>query len=322
MAKFFDGITKMLDDFIKEIEEDVAKHPEKYIEIKEEKMHYLDPETEALLKELLEDENFPNALCDKFIELQKTENGVCVHHNEDERLRIKLKPLIDGGYITLHWGSGVPHHGRIEQKGRSYFAMKEQEETRGFTAWEKLLYKLLKVATPKGSGIVSVNFIQLSQDEITTFRKLEDKDLVANVRWLDPCSGYVGFDLPYDAVHYFEERNAVISDYIGGVPIVNTMNIYGNVTNSNIQQAAINSSQAIEIFPDVKSIVTEIRKAIDDYKLSTEDKAEVLEMAEEAERASQEKKSSKLKRVLFGIGGILKDFAVGVAASFLAGQIM
>ncbi len=170
-------------------------------------MGCLDPEAEDLLKEILEnDKDFPKILRDKFGVYQKTVNGYLVQEEEDTRLRAKIKVLIDGGYISkLQWGDNVPYSGRVEQKGRSYFIMKEQEETIDFNSLERLLYKLLKVANRSGD-IVSVNYIALDADDRITFKKLEDMGLVTNVRHIGTEA--VGFDFPYGALHYFENRNS------------------------------------------------------------------------------------------------------------------
>lgn len=82
-------------------------------------LHILDKETEELLKEILEnDKNFPAILRDKLQELD---------WEESVKLRAKIKLLIEEGYISkLTWGDNLPLVGRIEQKGRAYFELKEK----------------------------------------------------------------------------------------------------------------------------------------------------------------------------------------------------
>lgn len=85
-------------------------------------MTYLDNETEELLHKILEnDKNFPAILRTM---LETADFG------ESEKLRSKIKLLIEEGYISkLSWGDNLPLFGRIEQKGRSYFSMKEKFPT-------------------------------------------------------------------------------------------------------------------------------------------------------------------------------------------------
>ena len=80
-------------------------------------MELLDAETEELLKEILNNEkDFPTIL------RKKLEN---CNWEESQKLRSQIKLLREAGYISnLTWGDNLPLWGRIEQKGRSYFAMK------------------------------------------------------------------------------------------------------------------------------------------------------------------------------------------------------
>lgn len=93
MGNFTDEIEKSLKGIIKDIKTDIEKiKPEKYIDIMEEDMKYLDPETEELLKEILDnDKDFPKVLRDKFEIFQKSVNGYFIHQDEDVKLEIKNK---------------------------------------------------------------------------------------------------------------------------------------------------------------------------------------------------------------------------------------
>lgn len=84
-------------------------------------MDWLDPETEKLLKEILDnDKDFPAIL------RLKLEN---CNWEESQKLRSQIKLLREYGYISkLTWGDNVPLLGRIEQKGRTYFIMKEKQQ--------------------------------------------------------------------------------------------------------------------------------------------------------------------------------------------------
>lgn len=112
--------------------------------------------------------------------------------------------------------------------------------------------------------------------------------------------------------------------YASGANVtINNTNLEGAaITNSNIQQGTTGSSQTSEsIYNGVESIVVAIRKDIDTYGLDKGKKTELLKLTEQAEAMEKQKKSGKLKKVLLAIGGTLKDFAVGAAASLLANKI-
>lgn len=166
-------------------------------------MNILDPETEELLKEILDNaSNYPNILIAKFKNIS---------HEEDTRLRAKIKLLVDDGYISkLQWADNLPYKGRIEQKGYCYFKLKEQEETRDFNAWEKLLYKLYSKAILRND--FSLITIRPTNDERITLQKLQDLNLIHNVRhigMIDICC-----DLTYDGIHYFEKRKELIENKV------------------------------------------------------------------------------------------------------------
>lgn len=160
-------------------------------------MDRLDSETEELLKEILEnDDNFPEYLINKF-------NGLSVEENF--KLRAKIKVLSNGHYISLIWADNLPYLGSIEQKGQSYFASKEQEETKGFNAWEKLLYKLLKNVQAGREYLLFT--IKPTDDERITMQKLQELGYINNLK------GYgidnLSYTLTYDGLHYFENRNSL-----------------------------------------------------------------------------------------------------------------
>ncbi|MDE5629998.1 MAG: toll/interleukin-1 receptor domain-containing protein [Bacilli bacterium] len=84
-------------------------------------MDLLDPETEELLKEILDNEkDYPSILRHKLEQ--------CNNWADDQKLRSQIKLLRENGYISrLSWDEGVPLLGRIEQKGRNYFIMKQSK---------------------------------------------------------------------------------------------------------------------------------------------------------------------------------------------------
>lgn len=121
----------------------------------------------------------------------------------------------ENGYISkLTWGDNLPLSGRIEQKGRSYFTFKEQEETKDFTAWEKLLYKLHKNFQMSG-GIATINIIKLTNDERITISKLQNLGFIDNICTIGFDS--IGCDLTYDGLHYFENRNTVATQQCNNI---------------------------------------------------------------------------------------------------------
>ncbi|MBD5131216.1 MAG: TIR domain-containing protein [Clostridiales bacterium] len=93
-------------------------------------MDLLDPETEELLKEILNnDKDFPAVL------RLKLENCSWA---ESQKVRSQIKLLREDGYISkLSWGDNVPLSGRIEQKGRAYFMMKENQQEMDRTVIQK-----------------------------------------------------------------------------------------------------------------------------------------------------------------------------------------
>lgn len=169
-------------------------------------MDLLDPETEELLKEILNnDKDFPAIL------RLKLEN---CSWEESQKIRSQIKLLRENGYISkLTWGDNLPLLGRIEQKGRSYFTLKEQEETKDFNAWEKLLYKLHKNVHTAG-GIPAINIIKLTNDERITISKLQNLGYITNLRAIGFDS--MGCDLTYDGLHYFENRNSMATQQYNG----------------------------------------------------------------------------------------------------------
>lgn len=111
--------------------------------------------------------------------------------------------------------------------------------------------------------------------------------------------------------------------YADRVTINNANLENANIINSNIQQGTAGSTQVNEsTFNNIESIVAEIRKAIGTYGLDKAKQAVLLKLAEKAETADMQKKLCKVKKALLAIGGILKDFAVGVAASVIANKIV
>ena len=84
-------------------------------------MELLDPETEELLKEILNnDKDFPAILRTKLKNCSWEESKI---------LRSQIKLLRENGFISkLTWGDNLPLSGRIEQKGRAYFTMKEKQQ--------------------------------------------------------------------------------------------------------------------------------------------------------------------------------------------------
>lgn len=97
-------------------------------------MDLLDPETEELLNEILNnDKDYPAIL------RLKLEN---CSWEESQKVRSQIKLLRENGYISkLTWGDNVPLLGRIEQKGRCYFIMKEkQQETKNIVTQKERVF--------------------------------------------------------------------------------------------------------------------------------------------------------------------------------------
>ena len=81
-------------------------------------MNFLNKETEALLKECIDNSgSFPDVLAKKFEGLSTT---------EDSRLRARIEVLVNNGYFSkLQWADNVPWFGSITEKGFDYFHEKE-----------------------------------------------------------------------------------------------------------------------------------------------------------------------------------------------------
>lgn len=81
-------------------------------------MEFLDKEVELILKDCIDQaSDFPAVLAKKFEGLSFA---------EEEQLRSHISVLINRGFLSkLQWADNVPYHGRIEQKGFSYFKNKE-----------------------------------------------------------------------------------------------------------------------------------------------------------------------------------------------------
>ncbi len=305
MNNFTKDIEKLLKNCIEELEQDINNFPEKYIEIAENNhMKCLDLETEELLKEILENESdYPRILRDKLENLS---------YQEDKRIRAKIKELRINGYISdLSWGDGLPVFGRIEQKGRSYFVMKEMDEIKDFSSWEKVLYKIIKayknVVDFKMTKEISLEIEYLLQRNLIT--ALEVTTLS------DTCKQYIEIKPTMKGMDYFANR-----DKNEATSFTNIINNYGSV--ENLQQGSQNSMQmTTNSFNDIESIFAEIRKEINNFNLNKNGQTDLLEMIDEAEDANKRNKKGKLKTILIGLGGILKDFTVGVAASVIASKL-
>lgn len=102
----------------------------------------------------------------------------------------------------------------------------------------------------------------------------------------------------------------------------NIINFHSGASGVNIQQGTTNSAQTISsVVNDVELLITEIKKEINSYGINKEQREELLEMVQDIEKAVKEKKPSKLKALLFGVGNVLKDITIGVTAGIIANKL-
>lgn len=321
MKNIFDDISVWLANVAKQVEKEAIEEIEKAKQKQnkndsEDNMKLLDNDCEALLKEILDDSNFPMKLCRNFELLNEPVDGNIIRYKEDEILRAKVKVLIDEGFITVSWAGDKPYCGRIEQKGRSYFEMKEKEDTKNYSSWEKLLYKLLK----NDNELHQIFHIELTNDEKTTIRELERRGLIDKLIFAG-MSG-AGFRFTYSGLHWLEDRNNAENILKQAKIIQNNQNIYGNVSNSNIQQGTANSSQSMEInYDQVSEVLKEIKTNIEKLQLSMDNQVELLEMIESTEENCKKKKKGVVKTLLSGICTFINNFASGVASGLLVAKI-
>lgn len=324
---------KSFDKQVKDLMRNIQKHVNKEIEKEKMKLQtqnqafLLDSECEELLLEILENDiNFPTVLRNKFFNADGTE----ISYNEDQKLRAKIHELVINGLITLRWGDNVPIFGRIEQKGRSYFEMKEKykqlyygENDMQFKILDNESEKILLSLLNNENYINCPGFIiqnEYPASVIENLIKLGYLDSKQGVIYeLD--GGYVCCARLTQSAKSYEEMKGKYSNMNKG----SVKNYYApvndfsgaNIENSLLQVGNVNSTQDIEITTEkINEAIQEINKNIETYGLSDANKQELKDLLEDLDEKNK-KKPNLVMRALKGIWGFAKDVGCGLLTAYL-----
>ena len=324
---------KSFDKQVKDLMRNIQKHVNKEIEKEKMKLQtqnqafLLDNECEELLLEILEsDTNFPTVLRNKFFNTDGTE----IPYNEDQKLRAKIHELVINGLITLRWGDNVPIFGRIEQKGRSYFEMKEKykqlyygENDMQFKILdnesEKVLLSLLSnenyincpgfIIQNEYPASVIENLINLGYLDSKQGVSYElDGGYVCCARLTQSAKSYEEMKSKYSNMNKSSVNNyyAPVNDFSGA-----------NIEHSVLQVGNVNSTQQIEITSEmIDEAIQEINKNIETYGLSDSNKQELKDLLEDLDEKNK-KKPNLVMRALKGIWGFAKDVGCGLLTAYL-----
>ena len=325
MKSFGNQLKNILKNFEKSVKKDIQKETMK-IRAQNQKI-LLDDECELLLSEILQDDiNFPAVLGNKFFNSDGTE----ISYNEEQKLRAKIHELINNGLITLQWGDGIPIIGRIEQKGRTYFEMKEKykqlyygENDMQFKILDSESESVLLQLLSNEEYVNSPAFI--IQDEYPS-RVIEN---LINLGYLDSKQG-VSYELDGGYVccakltqsaksykemkeKYSNINNRPVNNYYA--PVNNFSN--ANINNSVLQVGNVNSKQEIKITSEmINEAIEEINKNIETYGLSDSNKQKLKDLLEDLDKKNK-KKPNLAMRALKGIWEFSKDVGCGLLTAYL-----
>lgn len=288
-------------------------------------MGFLDQETESILKKCIENEStYPQILRDMFKQ--------CKNALEDAHLRGRISTLTDGGYLSkITWGDNLPIFGRIEPKGLDYFKRKEvyvraklrnNPEFSLSAESEECLKKI--IAIQSDAPFITVDS---SVGSIPTVQDLANQGFIQLKNQISPNLLSCGFSvlailLP-KGKNYFKDK----ADYIEEIL---TFPLDGNLTeinikngdNSPIQLGTVNSSQNVEYnFDLAQEALSELQFKIDELGLKLDQKQEMLENIEEAQKLVKEKKKGPLKTILKGIWDVLKDVGCSILSSLIISKM-
>ena len=289
-------------------------------------MEFLSKELEELLKLCIDNQSgYPNILCEEF---RKCNNNV-----DDERLRSKIKALIDAGYLSnISWADNYPYMGRIEQKGFDYFKQCEiyirakLRQDPYFSVLDEECESELKAIAIRidesGETFIPIIGVHARGRVIEHlyncgYISLGERGVSYN------SSGFVAFvALTQKGLHYFEDKEARIEEIklLGDSAfIVNNIKnqFIGNTVTESAIQVGDNNEQTVN-FEDYGQKIAELKDEINNLKLSNEQEKSISSLITQAEDACRKKQAKTLKNVLKGIW----DFAIatgsGLLASFLA----
>lgn len=288
-------------------------------------LNFLDQETEFILKQCLDNEStYPQILRDMLKQ--------CNDPLEDKHLRGRISTLIKGEYLSkITWGDNLPIYGRVEPKGLDYFKRKEiyvRAMLRKNPAFslsvesEECLKRLIEIQSDEPyiminqeigtastvQDLVNQGFIQLGTQGISYFMTGE---FIALVMVLPKGRSY------------FQDKENYIEEILTFPQYSNSTQInISSGDNSQIQVGIANSAQSVEYdFDLAQNALNEILSKIDELELKLDQKQDLLENIEEAQKLVKEKKKGPLKLILKGIWEVIKDVVCSVAGSLIISQL-
>lgn len=327
-------ITSNFKDFERKLKKEIEKiaKKEEYIVRTQNQAFMLDDECEMLLLKILNSKNpFPQDLQKMFFD----DSGNEIPFDKEEILRAQIHELVVNGLITLNWGDGLPIFGRIEQKGRTYFEMKNkylQQLNNGVNMQFKILDKesenYLKELLNNPEFLINpIHFENKENNEGATIIE----NLIAN-GYLDSSgisynldnSGYVCVGRLTQRAKTYEEMKEKFEKMSNNKTYYN----YGvhndlsgsNFENSNVMVGNTGSTQNITISNElVDDIVNTITSKIEEYGLSDENKQELKDLVDDV-KEKQQKKPNLVKRGLKAIWDFAKDVGCGVLAAYISNK--
>lgn len=287
-------------------------------------MEFLDQETEAILKQCVDNEStYPQILRDMFKQ--------CNSLFEDRHLRARISTLIKGGYLSkITWGDNLPIFGRIEPKGLEYFkrkhiyvrAMLRKHPTFSLSSEsEECLKKIIAIQSNApyitvNRHVGSASAVQdLANQGFIQLKKEISPDLLSG------AFSVLAILLP-KGKNYFQDKAEYIEEILAFPSDVNLMEINFNGDNSPVQINTVNSSQNVEYnFDLAQEALSELQSKIDELGLKLDQKQEILENIEEAQKLAKEKKKGPLKTILKGIWDVLKDVGCSILSSLIISKM-
>lgn len=287
-------------------------------------MEFLDQETEAILKQCVDNEStYPQILRDMFKQ--------CNSSLEDKHLRARISTLIKGEYLSkITWGDDLPISGRIEPKGLEYFkrkhiyvrAMLRKHPTFSLSSEsEECLKKIIAIQSNApyitvNRNVGSASAVQdLANQGFIQLKKEISPDLLSG------AFSVLAILLP-KGKNYFQDKAEYIEEILAFPSDVNLMEINFNGDNSPVQINTVNSSQNVEYnFDLAQEALSELQSKIDELGLKLDQKQEILENIEEAQKLAKEKKKGPLKTILKGIWDVLKDVGCSILSSLIISEM-
>lgn len=288
-------------------------------------MEFLDQETEAILKQCVDNEStYPQILRDMFKQ--------CNSSLEDKHLRARISTLIKGEYLSkITWGDDLPIFGRIEPKGLEYFkrkhiyvrAMLRKHPTFSLSSESEECLKKI-IAIQSNAPYITVN---RNVGSVSAVQDLANQGFIQLKKEISPDLLTGGFSvlailLP-KGKNYFQDKADYIEEILAFPSDVNLTEI--NITNgdnSPLQINAVNSSQNVEYnFDEAQEALSELLSKIDELGLKLDQKQEILENIEEAQKLAKEKKKGPLKTILKGIVDVLKDVGCSILSSLIISKM-